>query len=267
MSELKHWQDALQQLPPRQLPADIRAALLHNRGSWRSATWLAVVLCALGFLVFFPWELQSTLKLDLNAKLARGQVVNSVFLKAAAGANLLKRRQRIYSVEFVYEDAFGYPHTGRCLSVLSLSSGAQVDVEYAADKPELARISGGFFVPGSYWAGLWAMLFPALAVFGIWNYQRVVRRRQRLLTHGHLTPAIIQQLWTDGSPDNDNGWIAIQFDADGAEVQLTESVSGAALSAARDIVRTRGTLTVLHSAEAPRECILLNLLPGAHSIV
>lgn len=264
MSNLEHWLQTFTATPPRTVPKDVRYALLHSSSSWRLGMILASVACVVGFVVLFPWELASTLRLDLNSQLGKGQVSQSVFLKKAAGTELSKRRQRVFSVQFDFTDHFGYAQSGHCLTTTEFTPGTPVEVEYHPTDPALARVVGGFFVPGSYWAGIWALTFPALLLFGAWNYQRWGRRRRELLVHGQLAAAVIQQVWTDGSPANDNGWIALQFEVTGTQIQATESVSGAALIEARRLAKTKQPLALLHNVKAPREYIVLNLLPDAY---
>lgn len=248
--------------PPRQVPAPVARTLLSGTRAWQRGIAIAAVLCVAGFAALFPWALFEEFDLDRRAVAAEGQVTRVVFSGRAVGANLLDRRQRIYRVEFSYIGPLGQRHSAASLAISSPNPGDRIDIEYDPEYPAVARVRGGFLVAGHYWAGLWACLLPAFLVFGLWNYRYWKRQRHRLLSDGRLTEGRIQQIWGDGSPRNDTGWVAFSFEADGELVQKTEAVDGAVWSTLRDRVRSTRMVTVLYREALPRDCIVLELLPA-----
>lgn len=260
MASLADLRTFFAQPPPRQVTASVRTHLLSGARRWQWVMMAATVACAIGFLIFFPWRLADTLQVDFDGQSGYGEVRQSVFVKIAVGKHIFMRRKRLFSTSVVYIDHLGTSQVAYCLTTRQHKPGERVAIEFSRSYPQIARTTNGFFVSGGYWAGLWAMLFPLLVVFGAWNYHRWRWQRNRLLVHGVLTEGVVEQLWTDGSPDKNNGWVAFRFDVDGHRIQVTETTNGVGLQRARQTARNNGHLTVLYTRSAPRDCLVLEFI-------
>lgn len=261
MTTAQQLESSLRQPPPRDVPAPVRKALLVGAGRWHFGMLFAITLCVVGFLVFFPWLLLDEWKLDQSAARAQGEIVSSVFSVRAVGKDLLKRRQNIYRTDFVFYDQLGKRIASQSYTTRTYTAGERVEVEYDITRPLVARTEDGFLVPGHYWAGAWALTFPAFIVFGLWNYRHWRRQRSKLLREGILSIGTIERMWGDrSSPDNDNGWVAFRFEHDGETVQATESVDGKVWARLKRQPQHERKLTILHRIGVPRDCIVLELL-------
>lgn len=262
MATLDQWQGLIDQPAPRTLPEGIARWLAASARRWRLTTIGAVLACALGFMVLFPAALVTTLELDLRASETRGVVVGSRFSRVAVGEHAFMRKTRVYSVEFQFVDANGLRYSASALTTRRMQVGERVDVEYLPEWPEAARFMGAFLVPGSYWAGLWALMFPALALFGIWNFRRTQHKKRALLIHGEVAPGIVEQVWKDGAPDRNNGWVAVRFMAGARPMQITHTTDGDGLKHAHRALRFDNYVTVIYDKRVPRECVVIELLGG-----
>jgi hypothetical protein len=261
----RSWKQIFNQPPPRCIPAAVEGAVLSGSRQWGWVVAGATVACVLGFALIFPVTLYETLRLDLKGASGWGEVTRSEYATRAVGTHAFMRRQKLYLTSFGYADQQGDWQQATCYTVGPVALNKRVSVEYLPGESSIARIDGGFFVPGGYWAGLWSFLFVVLAFFGIWNFRVWHRRRLRLLHYGVLGQGVIEQLWTDGSPNDGGGWAAIHFDADDRLVQITENLNSAGIRIARNIAKARGHLSILYDARSPRECIVLDLLPPPQS--
>ncbi|NKC15462.1 MAG: hypothetical protein GKR94_25685 [Gammaproteobacteria bacterium] len=262
MSPSANLRAVFSQAPPRQFPPEIERALLRADGAWRFGSAVAAIVGTLGFVLFLPLSLVDTFRLDINAVRTSAEVVSSVYQQRAVANHAFMRRKKLFLVTFSYTDHDGRRQRAQSLAARDLRPGEKVEVEYHNDTTGLARVAGGFFVPGGYWAGVWAMIFPALAIFGRWNFRRWRQRRGHLLKFGLLAAGRIEQLWQHGPRDGGTGWVALRFSAAGNSVQHTQSVDGPALEAARSLARGDGRLTVLYDERLPRHCIVLELNPA-----
>ncbi|MEM7405148.1 MAG: hypothetical protein AAF458_07625 [Pseudomonadota bacterium] len=259
-TELQSWRERLGEPPREAVAAQLRGYWRHDNRRWRNVTIIGVFLCALAFIIAFPWPLLATMELDWRGETTEGLVVASRFQHRGLGPHMFMRKRSIYGTRFRYRDASGTVRDGFNLDTREWSAGERVTVEYLGDG-SAARIEGGFFVSGGYWAGIWTCLFPGLALFGVWNYRRSVNRHRDLVRFGKLAMADIEQIWIDGSPDRANGWVALRLDTPAGGIQLTQSLQGNALQRAQTLIKAGRRVVVLHHANQPRECILLDLLP------
>lgn len=262
MTTLEQWQGLIDQPAPRTLPEAVARSLAASARRWRLTTIGAVLACGLGFMMLFPTALLTTLELDLRAQETRGLVTDSRFSKVAVGEHAFMRKKRIYRVEFQFLDSNGLRYSASALTTRQMRAGERVDVEYLPGRPAAARFTGAFLVPGGYWAGLWASMFPVLALFGIWNFRRTQHKKRALLVHGEVTPGIVEQVWQDGAPDRNNGWVAVRFMAGRRPVQVTHTTDADGLARARRAIRYDNYVTVIYDHQAPRECVVIELLGG-----
>ena len=257
----RDWDALLRQAPPRTVPPGLRARALHGERHWQVSLALTAVVCALLAAAFFPWAIADDVRLDLGATATRGEVIDSVYANRTLGDNVLMRKRLVFEVRFRFEDGRAHEYEAASLFLRHLAPGTSVDVEFLPSNPAVARLREGFLVVGGLWEASWSLAFLAPPLFGLWNYRRWRRRRLALLVHGLPTPGVIARAWRDDPDDETRGWIALRYATPDGPVRLDKMVEAEVYRRARAIFEREAPVKVLYAPEAPREHIVIELMP------
>lgn len=261
MTGARDWDAFLRQTPPRTVPPGLRVRALHGERGWQVSLALAAVVCALLAAAFFPWAIVDDVRLDLGATEARGAVIESVYANRTLGDNVVMRKQLVFQVRFRFEDGRAHEYEATSLFLGHLAPETVVDVEFLPSNPAVARLRDGFLVAGGLWEASWSLAFLAPPLFGLWNYRRWRRRRLALLVHGLPTPGVIARAWRDDPDDETRGWIELRYAAPDGDVRLDKMVEEEVYRRADAIVEHATPVRVLYAPQAPREHIVIELMP------
>jgi hypothetical protein len=243
MDKTQDWQALIRQDPPRKVPASVRAAALHGARRRQLSLAAGVIVCAVIFAISFPWVIIDDILLDVGAVDADGVVIASERSGRSIGDGVYLRNMKVYQVRF-----------------REMPPAEPVTVEYLPNRPSLARIKGGFFVPGGYWEVAWAAIFIVLPLIGIWTYRDWRRRRLALLVNGEFAPGRIERVWRDQHDEDTQGCIEVAYEAPNGVVRLRRTVEQDVYRRAREIFRAEVPVRVLHDRRAAHEHIVLELM-------
>lgn len=250
----------LHQVPPRVLPSSLRAVALRGERQWRVSLGLCTAICAVTVAVFFPWPIADDIRVDLGGMAGRGVVVDSVYANRSLGDDIVWRKRHVFRIRFRFDDSLGREIEATCLFFRYLEPETQVDVEYLASSPKVARVKDGFFVPAGWWEVWWSAGFIVLPLAGVWNFRRWRRRRLSLLIHGICVPGHVERAWRDDLQDDALGWIEVCYAAQSGPIRLSERVESEVYRRACAIVEDRRPVHVLHDPNVPRHHIVVELM-------
>ena len=260
MVDALDWDEFLRQEPPRAVPDPLRAFALRGERKWQLGLLFGAIICAPIVAVFFPWSIVDEIRLDLSGMAAQGVVLESVYAKRTIGDDIVLSKRLVFQVRFQFDDDEARQYQATSLFFGNLAPGTEVDVEFLPSNPAVARVRGGFFVPGGLWEVLWSAMLIALPLFGLWNYRRWRRSRLALLMYGVHVPGRIERVWHERPEDDTGGWIEVVYQAQGSPVRHSQMVEGEIYRRACVIVEGRLPVRILHAPHALREHIVLELM-------
>jgi Protein of unknown function (DUF3592) len=260
MVEMQEFDLFLRQQPPRAIPDSMRSSVLRGRARFRIGLMIGTIACAIMAAVFFPWSIVRDVRLNIFGIPTQGVVTESFHAGRTVGDNIVMRRQQVFVVRFRFKDQRLRDQLAGCLMDRYLPPGTKVDIEFLPSNPHLARIKGGFFVPGGLLELIWGAMFGVLPLFGFWSYTRWCRSRLKLLSHGVCVPGQILRAWREDPKDETRGWIEVSFEAIGGPVRLSQMVESKAYLRACDIIERSSAVRILHAQRSPREHLILELM-------
>lgn len=260
MAESPDWNALISQAPPREVAQELRALALSGRKQFKFGLIAGATLCAVMFGVFFPWPIVEEVRLTLAGVPGRGVVIESFHGNRTVGDNILMRKRHIFVVRFSFTDDRGRQLESYCLHEGYLAPGADVEIEFLASRPQLARIRGGTFVPGGFLEVAFGTSFLALPLFALWNYRRWRNNRLQLLSHGAYAAGSIERVWCDDPRMDQRGWINVRFQTPTGAIGQTYMVEQAIFQRARALAEESAVVRILYEENSPRNHVILELL-------
>jgi len=261
MVATQDWHALLRQAPPRSVPETLRAVALNGARRWQVSLVGIGIFCTVIVALLFPWPIIYDIRLDFGGIAGRGVVLSSVYAKRTYGDDIVVRKQLVFSVRIRFSDAQAREHEATSLVLGYVKPGTAVDIEYLPSSPTVARLIGGFFVPGGLWEVLWGLAFLAPPLFGVWNYRRWRRSRLALLTNGISVEGHIDNVWRAPPEDDTSGRIAVSYRAGGVPCQHSMPVGREIYRRASALFDSQRPVHVLHAPDAPREYVVVELMP------
>lgn len=250
----------LQDAPPRQVPHTLRDVAL--RGQWQFVTGIAVgtIICAIIFVAFFPWSISKAVRLSLWGIPAQGKVVESFYGNRTIGDNIIVRKRQIFWVRFNFIDAAGAERRAASMFDKHLAANTRVRLTYLPTNPKIAKLDGGFFVPGGLLEVFWASMFLIFPALGFWNYLRWRRNRLQLLSHGVCVEGQLERVWREDPKDETRGWIEVSYATPEGPFRHSQVVEDRIFTRASAIIQQRTTISILYAPKFPRRHIIVDLM-------
>jgi|GEM_PF-5809845 len=246
--------------PPRTVPEALRAVALRGARRWQASILAGVAISGLIVAAAFPWAIERDIRLDLAGVPGHGEVLKSVYANRTVGDNSGVPKRLVFRVAFRFVDEAGREHQSESLRFGHLEPGTSVAIDYLPADPSVARVSDGFFVAGGLWEAWWGGIFVLIPVIGIWNYRRWRRRRLRLLIHGIAASGTIARTW-QGEDEDPRCWVEVNYSAQGAPVRHSLTVERDIYRRAQAMRADGRPVHVLHDPYAPREHVVLEMMP------
>ena len=250
----------LQEAPPRQVPDTLRNVAL--RGQWQFVTGIAVgtVICVIIFLAFFPWSITKAVRLSLSGVSAQGTVIESFYGNRTIGDNIIVRKRPVFWVRFSFVDAGGVERRAASMFARHVAANTRVQLTYLPTNPKIAKLDGGFFVPGGLLEVFWASMFLVFPALGFWNYVRWRRNRLQLLSHGVCVEGQLERVWQEDPNDETRGWIEVSYTTHEGPFRHSQVVEDRIFRHASTIIQQRTTINILYAPKFPRRHIIVDLM-------
>ena len=246
--------------PPRRIPSSLREVALRGQIQFVIGLIIGTIVCAVIFFAFFPWSITKAARLSLNGVPAQGTVVESFFGNRTIGDNIVLRKRPVFWVRVKYIDAEGREHLAASMFDEHLAPGKRVQLAYLPTNPKIAKIDGGFFVPGGALEVFWATMFLMFPIVGFWNYFRWRRTRLEIFTRGVCVHGRIERVWREDPKDETRGWIEVSYATEDGTFRHSQAVEERVFKRASAIIQESPNIRVLYAPNSPRQYIIVELL-------
>ena len=246
--------------PPRKIERPMRHVALRGQGQFFIGLIVGTVVCTVIFLVFFPWSITKAIRLSLAGTSAQGAVIESFYGNRTIGDNVILRKRPVFWVRFKFVDAEGHERLAASMYSKHLAAGTPVQLEYLPADPKVAKLVGGFFVPGGLFEVFWASIFLVFPAIGYWNFLRWRRNRLGLFSHGVCVQGQLERVWREDPKDETRGWIEISYVTDEGAFRQSQVVEDQIFKRAHALIQETTNIRVLYSPNAPREHLVVELI-------
>lgn len=260
MTDFNSWTTLRDQAPPREADRQLREYVLRGQRQFKIGLIVGSLLCSVMFIAFFPWAIFDEIRLGLTGLSGRAVVVESYYGNRAIGDNIVMRKRHMFVVRFRFSDDQGREHTSYCLHAGYIAPNTNVEIFFSPERPKLACLAGGTFVPGGGFELAFGLTFLVLPLVGLWNYRHWRDTRLRLLSHSQLVQGTIEQIWCHDPKIDPRGWIDVEYQTRDGKVRQTHVVEKARLEIARGILEGGSKLSILYDDRSPRHHIVLEFV-------
>ena len=250
----------LDNAPPRLVPPAIRDVALRGHRQFVIGMIVATVVCAVIFLAFFPWSITKAIRLGLGGVAAQGTVIESFYGNRTVGDNIIVRKRPVFWVRFRFRDAEGLERRAASMFDRHLAPATRVQLTYLPADPKIAKLEGGFFVPGGLLEVFWASIFLVFPLVGFWNYSRWCRKRLELFSHGICVQGRLERVWREDPKDETRGWIEISYATDEGAFRQSQVVEDRVFRRANAIIQENPNIRILYAPRSPSQHIIVELL-------
>ena len=260
MTDFDGWTTLKDQVPPRKADRQLQDIVLRGQKQFKAGLVVGSLLCSVMFLAFFPWPIFDEVRLGLTGLPSRAVVIDSYYGNRTIGDNIFMRKQHMFVVRFRFSDKRGQEHTSYCLHAGYIAPNTKVEIFFSPERPKLACLAGGTFVPGGGLELVFGLIFIVLPLVGLWNYRNWRNTRLRLLSHGQFVQGTVEQIWCHDPKVDPRGWIDVEYQTRNGKVRQTHVVEKARLEIARGIFEQGSNLSILYDDCSPRNHIVLEFV-------
>lgn len=244
--------------PPRPVPLSLRLQLLFG-GCMGQLGW-----GLLAFSMFFVLIFGSTMDIGGTVAFWRSLDRAPGVITKAEETDIEVNEDSVCFVEFTFKVGQS-EYSDSCYTTgWTLNVGDQVQVEYPAGDPTIARVKGGRRSASPLWLLPLLLLFPAVSLYLVVRSFKKGLKANHLMTHGQVGEGEFVSKEATGAEINDNPVYRLAFKFHASSTGRTHTVTAETHQPER--LQDDEKEPLLYLERDPDLAVLLDHLPGSPSV-